>query len=817
MPKRLRNFIGIFATVIVFLLIAAIIGYKSLISSVPELNGDFSSTKISDEVTIYFDSLAVPHIEAKTETDAAFALGFLHARERMFQMDLARRAGSGKLSEIFGSKTLAFDKLFITVGMKRIADSMFAACDDATKQILIAYADGVNHYLNDDSKKLPIEFNILDYEPAPWQPQHSLIIVRMMAWELNIAWWEDVAFTHIYKKLGDEMTQEILPDYPADAPAIIDNLQNDLLSASNKLVSIDRSYRQFMNFYGTNIGSNNWVVSGKKSRSGKPIIANDPHLAYQAPGRWYAAVINAGRWNAAGVSIPGIPGIVIGKNNSISWALTNVMADEADFFIETVDSTGKNYVMDGKPYPFKTFSDTIFVKDSSAVFYEWKETRRGPVVSEIHPYEFLFPNEYHANYVLSMRWAGRENSNEYQTFYKINLAQNWEEFKSALQTFLVPAQNFVYADTAGNIGYYCGAKIIDRTNANPMLFDDGSKSMNDWNGFGASPASLFNPEKNYIATANNLIDRTSKTYIGSLWEPSSRIERIDELLTKKKLHSKEDFISYQNDFVSPFAKRVAPHILSAFENVSVKDKNLKIVLDLLRKWDYSMTGESQPPAIFNLFLKYVLKNIYEDELGSELFREFVFVANVPYRSLEKLLAKESSNFFDDKNTPEYETKNDIIRKSLSDALSFLETNYGDDVAGWQWNKIHRFRFKHFFSGQNGMIDNIVDIGPFPIGGDGTTIFNTEYSFHKLYDEEENSNSVQFENSLGPSMRFVYDLSAPNEFQLILTTGQSGNIFSSHYKNMVNHWLKGEAITIRTDAGSFTKNKDRIKFSVEAGQ
>lgn len=813
MPKWLRNFFGILSLTLVFLLIAGIIGYKALTSSVPELTGEFTSNKIIDEIAIYFDSLAIPYIQAKSETDAAFALGFLHARERLFQMDLARRAGEGRLSELFGSKTLPFDKLFRSVGIKKIADSMFLSTDEETKKILIAYADGVNHFLNDKEKKLPIEFNILNYEPELWQPEHSLIIVRMMAWELNIAWWEDVAFTHIYKKIGEELTKEILPDYPEDAPTITALLKNNFTGDANNIVSIDRDYRNFMNFYGTNIGSNNWVVSGAKSKSGKPIIANDPHLAYQAPGRWYAAVINGGSWNAAGVTLAGVPGIVIGKNNAISWVLTNVMADEADFYLETIDSTGTNYFVDGKLLPLQTFIDTIHVKDDADVIFVWKETHRGPIISNLHPYEILFPNKYQQNLQLSFRWLGRERSNEFQSFYKINLSKNWNEFSEALKTFSVPAQNFVYADTSGNIGYICGGKFPIRNNTNPMIFSDGANSQSDWQGFVRydEMPRLFNPAKNFIATANNLTSRSFKYYIGNLWEPSSRIERIEELLVSKNKHTADDFVQYQTDLHSPFAKKVVPHILSAFKDVSVKDDNLKIVLELLRKWNYNLESESQPPAIFNVFLKYLLKNIYEDDLGSELFKEFVFVANVPYRSLLKILDNPSSIFYDDKKTNDIESKEIIIRQSLSDALSFLENNLGDNVENWQWRNLHKFRFKHFFSGQNSMIDRLVNIGPFPIGGDGTTIFNTEFSFHKLYNSEDRVDYEPFENSLGPSMRYVFDLSTPNEFKLILTTGQSGNIFSPHYKNMVTEWMNGKVVKIKTDESSIVQNVNRIIF------
>lgn len=796
MPNWIKYSIAILISLLIVGTVGAIVFYNLLAKSLPEYQGNRSVEGLSSRVEIYRDKYAIPYIFAQTDEDAAYALGYVHAQERLFQMDISRRAAEGRLSEVFGPATVAYDVMFKTLGIDRTVLRDISKLDISTKAVLEAYSKGVNSYINEAKGKYPIEFDALGYDPYPWKPEHCLMIGKLMAWELNISWWTDIAFTNLVQKFGEEKVRGILPDYPENAPTIIPSGLRELPVVPTSFIETDRSFREFTGFSGTHIGSNNWVVNGNKSGSGKPIIANDPHLALQAPGRWFAAVVRGRDWRAEGVTLPGVPGIIIGKNQYISWAMTNAMLDDADFYIEHLDSTGRKYLLDGQMADLKNTKYIIAVKDSERVELTVKETHRGPIISNVHPYKKLFPRREEPKVSISMRWTANEFTNEMSAIMSINRAKNWDEFKTALKDYSVPGQNFVYADVSGNIGYYCAGRLpIRNTNSTTFVYD-GASSANDWKGyvpFEQMP-SMYNPAENFIASANNKTVKEFGYHLSNLWEPPSRIERINELLNSKDKHSLTDFKHYQNDFVSPYVKELTPYILAAFQNVKVRDQNLKMALDLFKNWNYELSEFSQVPTIEEVFFQYLLKNTFEDEMGHSLYNQYVFMANVPYRSIMKMLRENQSGWFDNQKTTQTETRDDIIRKSLVDALTYIEQAYGRDPQEWQWGKLHTVTMKHPFHGRLGILDKYIDIGPYSIGGSGTTVFNTEYSFNNPY-----------EMNLGPSMRFLYDFAQPGEFYLILTTGQSGNVLSDHYKDMVEMWLTGKYIRV-------SLNENEIKNS-----
>lgn len=812
MPKWLKVVIGILFSLIAITIFTAIFFYQMLTSSLPKYEGTIQSNKIFSDIEIYRDSLAIPYIFAETDQDVAFAIGYLHAQERLFTMDLIRRAGEGRLAEILGEKALPFDKMFRTVGIKRTIQENYSRYDPQVIKILQAYSNGVNKFIEENKGKYPIEFDILGYQPESWKPIHSLIVIRMMGWELNLSWWVDFAYAELIEKIGKDKLLEILPDISKSNLEKIPALKNIALLAKGFIHS-NLTFRNLIGWRGTQVGSNNWVVNSSKSTSGKPIIANDPHLTFSAPGKWYAVVIKSKNWDAAGVTLPGVPGIVIGKNENISWALTNLMNDDVDFYYETLDSTNKNYLLDKKWIPLRIIKDTIKIKNQKEFVFEIKQTHRGPIISEIHPFTFVYNEKGKTYPAISMKWLGNLFSDEMLAFLKINKAKNFDEFKDGVNSFAIPGQNFLYSDKQGNIGYVMGAKIPVRSNSASTIISDGKISANDWKGFLSQKEkiSFLNPQKNFIVTANNNLFPNFKYHISNLWEPTSRFDRINFLLNQKEKHSTDDFIKYQMDQTSEYAKQVVPFIIKAFEGVKVKDKNLLEALDLFEKWDYEMSSASQIPSIYQAFLKYLLRNIYLDEMGEDLFNKFLFIANVPYRSLLKILPTESK-WFDDITTSKVENKSFIIRKSLSEALSYLEKRYGKDLIYWQWGRIHKVTFKHPFSGNFYLIDRFINIGPFDIGGDGTTIFNTEYPFAKSIEEYAAFRHDEFENILGPSMRFVFDFAKPEEINLILTTGQSGNVFSQHYSDMSEGWLNGKMIKIKTDEASIkTSNKKLLRI------
>lgn len=809
MRKWKKILIGLSVSFIITFIIAGGIFYNMLSSSLPVYIGEISSYKIISDVEIYRDSFAVPYILAENDKDAAFALGYVHAQDRLFTMDLIRRAGEGRLSEILGEKAIPFDKMFRTVGIKRNIIKNYSMYHPSVISLLQSYSDGVNAYLEDQKGNYDIEFDVLGYQPEKWKPIHSLIVIKMMAWELNISWWTDLSFSELIQKLGKEKVLEILPDYPENAPTIIADNFKYLPIINSSFAETDKAFRRFIGMTGTHLGSNNWVVNANKSASGKPIIANDPHLAFSAPGKWYAAtIISKQGWKASGVTLPGVPGIVIGKGENISWVLTNVMNDDSDFYIEKFDSSKTKYLLDGDWKSLQIIKDTIKVKDEKDQIIEIRETHRGPIISEIHPFNFIYNKNEVNSPPISMKWSGNEFSDEMLGFYKINKATNWNEFIEGVKYFGIPGQNFVYGDASGNIGYIMGARIPIRNSNNPTLIFDGTTSENDWKGF--VPVNeipfILNPTDNFIASANNKALTNFKYHISNLWEPSSRIDRIRELLTYKQKHSAQDFKNYQMDIISPYARLIVSHILNAFEGIKVKDKNLNLSLKLLSNWNFELNKQSQVPSIYILTLKYLLKNIYYDEMGDSQYNRFVFLANVPYRSLIQILKKPESSWFDNIYTSKRESSREIIRKSLSDALTFLEGKFGKDLINWQWGKLHKVTFKHAFSGNFSLLDKYLNIGPYEIGGDGTTINNTEYPFAESIEEFAMFRHEEFDNILGPSMRYIYDFAKPDEYYLILTTGQSGSVMSDNYRDQTPLWLKGKYMLIRTDQSSIRKNK-----------
>ncbi len=768
-----------------------------LVKTLPEYSGNINTGNIKETVQVYRDNYGIPYVYTQNEHDMYFALGYLHAQERLFQMDLARRAGDGRLSEVLGKKTIPFDKLFRTIGLNKLVRENYKKYDEKTKLILTAYADGVNEFINTLSNKFTIEFDILGYQPYKWEPEHSLLIAKLMAWELNISWWTDIAFTHLIQKLGMDKVKDVLPEFDENGPTIIPDNINSYANLPMELIKVDREFRKFIGAVGTHIGSNNWVINGNHSTSGKPIIANDPHLSFTAPGKWYFAVLRSSGFAGEGFTLPGVPGIVIGKNKNVSWVLTNVMADDADFYVEKLDSSKTHYLLDNKWLSLNVFTDTISVKDSGDVVFTIKTNHRGPIISGIHNYNKLYPNEQQNKADVSMRWTALSYTNEMLAFYKINHAKNWKEFNDGVSYFVSPGQNFVYADDKGNIGYVAGVRLPIRKNNSPSFVFDGTKSESDWKGFVTFKENprLFNPTQGFIASANNKTLKNYKYHISNIWEPTSRIKRITELLESKEVHSVDDFEKYQNDFYSHYAKRIVPYILDAFNNYDINNENLKTALQILEQWDYVFDASSQVPAIYSVFYNYLLKNIFEDEMGENLFHEYIFVANVPYRVVPKLLRENKSAWFDNVTTEEIEDRDFIIRKSLIDAIKYLEENYNKKIDYWQWGKLHKVLFKHFFHGASELLDKLFDIGPFKIGGDGTTVFNTEYSLNKPY-----------LNKLGPSMRYIYDFDNPDIINMILPTGQAGNFFSDHYDDMTQMWLDGKYLKININS-EYIKNSD----------
>lgn len=792
MTKPLKITLGILGSSII-ILIAFIFFLKYLVTkSFPEYEGKINVKGIKGEVTIFRDEFGVPHIFAGEEYDLMFAAGYVQAQDRLWQMDISRRAGEGRLAEVLGNSATGFDRLFRTLNLTEIISKIETELPPEVGSALKAYSDGVNAFILENQSNFPIEFDILGYEPELWKVEHSLLLSRLMAWDLNLAWWLDLTMGELTDKFGYEKAKELLPVYPATAPTIVKGKLQDRKVLRNtsrnqfdipNISGFKQLVQQYRNYFGINgsaTGSNGWVISAAKSTSGKPILANDPHLGLPAPSKWYEMHLSIHGWNVAGCAIPGTPFIVIGSNNRIAWGLTNAMIDETDFYIVTTDSANPNlYNYEKKLIPIKSREEVIYIGKDDSLEFTIRETHHGPIISDLHP--ALLTKADPQNKLVAMRWCGFEVSQESYAFYLINKASNKEEFENALKHFAVPGQNVIYSDVEGNIGYWTAAKIPLRGNFNPTFPLPGWSKEYEWKGFVSFDQlpKLWNPPEQFIATANNKIADNTPYFISNLYMPPSRIERINDLLSEVNLFSAEDFKRMQLDYISPHTRKLTKLITDSFKEHPATDSDTKSALEYLSNWDFKHSPTDVASTIFNMFFVKLIHNIFEDEMGKEILNDYTFFSAVPIIVVDKLLTADTSSWFDNVNTEAIETKSDIIKKSLSDALEQLRIDIDPELKNWQWGVLHPVTFEHLF-GTRKPLDKVFNIGPFPVGGSATTINNGEFNFNR-----------SFKNVVGPSTRQIVDLAKPLSRFSVLTTGQSGQPLHKHYSDQTLLWLNGD--------------------------
>ncbi|MBI5474946.1 MAG: penicillin acylase family protein [Ignavibacteriae bacterium] len=796
LPTRFKVTIGIVGT----LLVVAIAGFFflrfQLHKSFPETSGSITVAGLHAAVDVVRDEYGVPSITARDEHDLMFTVGYVHAQDRLWQMDMGRRIGQGRLSELFGDITLPFDKMFRIIGIRRISEEVERSITPESRTRLQAYADGVNAFIATHQGKYPVEFDLLRYEPEPWTPLHSIMIARLMAWELNLSWWTDLTLGAIVERVGYEKAREIFPTYPPDvAPTVPASEWQKTISAALEFMHTSQDYCEFRGIGGTLGGSNAWAVAPKKSESDHTILANDTHLQLTTPSKWYEMSLRSPDYSVMGFSVPGIPGIVAGNNEHLAWGLTNVMADDADFYVERLDSAdATRYIYDGQLLPITSREEEIAVRDDTTHYVTIRSTHHGPIVTDIKT--MLKKAEY--PFVASMRWTGAEMSDQIDAFNRINKATNWDEFTAGVKFFSGPGQNFVYADVNGNIGYWCGVMLPIRSSMNNTTLPlAGWEKLNEWQGFVAFEKlpHLFNPPEGFIATANNrIVDDAYPYHISDLWEPPSRVQRLRDVLSHDLKFSVHDFELLQNDQFSLYAEEMTPYIIAACRgNLDPPFGNWAI--EYLTSWNFVFSSDDIATAIYQQFLAHLVRNIYEDEMGEKLFHDYVMLVNVPLRVTLRLVQEDNSSWFDDIRTSEGETRDAIIVKSMKQAIVALRTQLGDETRHWQWGSLHTVTLQHPFGLQK-PLDKVFSIGPYPYGGASTAMTSGEYSFNDIF--QPTDVAKPFGVTVGASFRRIVDMAKPGVARTILPSGQSGQVFSKHYHDQTPLWLNGAYKTVRAD-------------------
>ncbi len=789
MPRFLKIFIGILGIVLIAAVTVIVLGIRIVKKSLPQTAGTLTVSGLQSPVKIYRDAFGVPHIFAQNEADLLFAMGYVVSQDRLWQMELNRRAATGTLAEIFGSRAIEIDQFIRTIGIPKIANELTQKISSESRSILTAYAAGVNAYLAQNKNHLSNEFVLMQSQFQPWKIEHSLAYQRFIAWGLEMAWRVDPLYGELVDRIGSEKTTEILPIYPANAPTIVEDQSIQFRGLQNSFNKIAHDLSDLIKMNVTGLGSNSWVLSGERTTTGKPLLANDPHLMHQNPSIWYEVHLKAPGIDCYGVALPGCPGIVIGHNQAIAWGLTNVMADGCDFFVEKINPENSNqYWYQEKWNEMTKTTEVISVKDQPSVTFDIRFTQQGPIISDIHP------TIKDSSKSVSLKWTGYQPSDETLACNKINKARTWNEFLEGLKYFAVPAQNYIYADNQGNIGYHCAGSIPIRRKGTGLMPQPGWNRDFDWMTFipfEQLPHS-FNPFKGMIVTANNKIDDDSYPhFISNYWEPPYRAQRINELLTKKNKLSIDDFKVIQSDQFSKHAQFLMPTILKALPEFK-QDTQLKTyVCHCLQTWDLKLSTESVAPTIFEIFLIQFYKNIFQDELGDTLISDFLELPSIPIRVTDNLISQETSDWFDNIKTPDIkETLPDIVLTSLEETIDYIRSNFGETVYQWRWGKIHTVTFEHML-GQKNPVNRLFNIGPFPLGGSYCSVNNATFLI----------NRNDFRAVSGPSMRQIVDLSKRNNSLSVITTGQCGNPLSQHFKDQTPLWLNGayhKAITDSTE-------------------
>src|SRR6266568_2522928 len=765
----------------------------------PKIKGELSLQGLHELVEVITDRYGVPHIYAQNEDDLFFAQGYVHAYERLWQMELNRRISSGRLSEIFGELALETDRFARRLGMHRAADNAARQLPEHSKRILDAYAQGVNAYIERNQNKLPVEFTFLRFKPEPWRIEDSIQWSKVMGWNLGGNWETEVIRARIVAKLGTERAAKLEAGYDPNHPLIIP----PGVEYQGINLGMLEQYEQLKQLSGFGMmgASNNWVVDGTMTTTGMPILCNDPHLGQAAPSIWYECHLVAGDIDVIGVSFPGTPGIVIGNNQYIAWGVTNAISDVEDLYIEKFNPNNPyQYEYMGKWEDAQVVQEEIKVKGpSSPVIEEVRITRHGPILTSIpHPSQGdkASKNGNAASDAvelpLALRWTGLEEHNIISAVQKLNLATNWEEFRDALRDWDQPPQNVVYADIQGNIGYVMAGAIPVRARGQALLPSPGWTGEYEWTGyipFDELPQTL-NPEQHFIATANNrVVDDMYPHYITHEWLNGYRAQRIRDLLTSKAPGEKlalSDMARIQGDQYSLPAVEIVPHMLKIQTGAALE----KAAQDILRTWNYVLAPGSAGAAIYAMFLRKLEPIVFGALLGEDeaLLSSYLGVGSTllsltnGHLSRSRPLLIRLMNAHDDTWFAGSAISNGskswdaAISAAFQAAIEELRTRCGDDTSRWEYGAVHTMTYNHAL-GMVKPLNKIFNRGPFPLGGDIDTV--------NMGAVAPNQPEVVI---TVPSYRQIVNLADLKTSLAGHSPGQSGHPASKHYDDFIEPWL-----------------------------
>ncbi|MBD0777480.1 penicillin acylase family protein [Maribacter sp. ANRC-HE7] len=772
--KRLRK-IGII--VLVILGVTAVFAGISINNLSPSYKGQKTLSKLSKETNVYYDPYGIPHIYAANEEDAFRTLGYVHAQDRLWQMELLRRIGSGRLSEVFGGKMLDTDKFFLSLGIDEASKETVAVLDpnNPTVQLSQAYLDGINQFIAEGPT--PIEFYLTGIDKVPFQLEDMFNTVGYMAFSFAMAHKTDPLLTNMKDKLGAAYLEDLELDVDPNTVWIRNHREAPKEALGN---SITASVSKALGALSLPLfeGSNSWVIAPEKTKNGKVIFANDPHIGFSQPAVWYEAHISTPTFEKYGYYMAGIPYPLLGHDHNLAYGLTMFENDDIDFFYEETHPTEKEkYSTKDGWSSFEKVNKTIKIKDSTDYIFTYRKSVHGPIMNGI-------ADQVKGERPIAMWWMYTQHKNEVMdALYGMSHATNKEEFQEALPKIHAPGLNIMYGDAEGNVAWWATAKLYKDANSarTKFILQDTSnlKAPERYLDFSENPKAI-NPPWKYVYSANNQPDSIAGMQYPGYYLPENRAKRIVNLLDAKNDWSKEDVKGMINDVVSAVNPSIVGHLEAYIIKNDLSDAQIS-VLHRLRDWKGENNLDNIEPTVYHRWIYFFLKNTFADELGEEMFNQFL-ATHLLKRTIAPMAAKKESIWWDNIETKEVvETKAQMVTLAFLQAYASLEKDLDPDSEGWTWDKVHTLEHPHPI-GQVATLRSLFNVGPFPVAGTREVINNLAFNY---------DGDGRYNVTAGPSTRRVIDFSDIENSMGILPTGQSGNPFSEHYDDQAEMYVKGE--------------------------
>ena len=776
--------------VLVLLLILIVVGgwlYSKTYH--PNYSGELEINNLSDEVTVYFDEVGVPHINAQNQQDAYTALGYVHAQDRLWQMELIRRIAAGRLSEIFGKDVLKTDLFFSGLGIEEAAEKSIADLDKNSVQYKLteAYLDGINQYIRDG--KTPLEFTLVGVEKEEYTIKDIYNVFGYMAFSFAVAHKTDPLLTEIKVKLGNSYYNELITT-EIENLTIIKSEISEIKGTISKAVSSIMDDLPVSTF----IGSNSWVIAPEKTKNGKVIFANDPHIGFSQPSVWYQNHIKTPDFEIYGYNIALMPFPLLGHNREYAYGLTMLANDDLNFYIEENNPENKNQYRTSEGYKnYEIVNKTIPIKNEKDTTFQVKVSKHGPIMNGLI-------SHLEDERPIAMNWIYTQLDNEQLAVaYEMSHSKSLNNFKQAVAKIHAPGLNVMYGDAKGNIAWFASAKLYQlRDSLSSKTYLNGASGkdeITEYLPFSENPQSI-NPSWNYVYSANNQPDSVRGKLYPGYYQPEDRAKRIKGLLGEKNDFTKEDVAKMIYDVKSSTVSETAKDLLKNLDQTNLSASEKKAI-SILKNWDGTYLKNSVGATIYNRFLYEVLASTYKDELGVGF--ELFLNSQLQDQALPIQLNREQSVWWDNiKTAQKTETREEIIITSFKNSFAFLENQLGENVDNWLWKRVISVEYEHAIGKAGGVLRKIFNVGPFETIG-GNEVINNQ--IFKL-----DSTGV-YKITAGPSTRRVIDFSDIENSLSILPTGQSGNVFSEHYKDQAQKYVDGEFVKMSLNEADIKRSKN----------